>query len=53
MNVLTLRPMISDAVLDPAVDGGRTVEGWRCGLAADGTTIEPRYLPTSCRGLYP
>jgi type IV pilus assembly protein PilA len=52
-NVLTLRPMISGTVLDPAVDGGRTVEGWRCGQPADGTTIDPRYLPSSCRGLYP
>jgi type IV pilus assembly protein PilA len=52
-NVLTLRPMISGAVLDPAVNGGRTVEGWRCGLVADGTTISERYLPSSCRGLYP
>ena len=52
-NVLTLRPMISGVELDPAIDGGRTVEGWRCGLPADGTTILDRYLPSSCRGLYP
>ena len=52
-NVLTLRPMISGMELNASVDGGRTVEGWRCGLPADGTTVEPRYLPSSCRGLYP
>ena len=52
-NVLTLRPMISGVVLDSTVDAGRTVEGWRCALAADGTTIEPRYLPSSCRGFCP
>jgi type IV pilus assembly protein PilA len=52
-NVLTLRPMISGVILDSAVDGGRTVEGWRCGEPTDGTTIVSRYLPSSCRGQYP
>ena len=50
---LTLRPMISGAVLAPGTDGGKTVEGWRCGLPLDGTTILPKYLPSSCRGVYP
>jgi type IV pilus assembly protein PilA len=52
-NTLTLRPMISGAVLAPGTDGGKTVEGWRCGLAGDGTTVLPKYLPSSCRGTYP
>ena len=52
-NTLTLRPMISGAALAQASDGGKTVEGWRCGLAADGTTILSKYLPSSCRGVYP
>ena len=52
-NTLTLRPMISGAVLAAATDGGKTVEGWRCGLPADGTTILSKYLPSSCRGVYP
>jgi hypothetical protein len=26
------------------------VNGWRCGLPADGTTILSKYLPGSCRG---
>jgi type IV pilus assembly protein PilA len=52
-NVLTLVPMISGTPVAAAPDGGKTVEGWRCGLAADGTTIVTKYLPSSCRGIYP
>lgn len=52
-NNLTLVPMISGAPLAAASDGGKTVEGWRCGFPADGTTILPKYLPSSCRGVYP
>lgn len=53
-NVLTLVPMISGNAAIGANDGGKTVEGFRCGNAAtDGTNIAPRYLPSSCRGVYP
>jgi type IV pilus assembly protein PilA len=52
-NVLTLVPMVSGAVLVGTTDGGKTIEGWRCGLAADGTTIVTKFLPSSCRGVYP
>ena len=24
--------------------------GWRCGLSGDGTTVNPKFLPGSCRG---
>jgi type IV pilus assembly protein PilA len=37
----------------PMIDtdvGGSTVFGWRCGSAADGTTLNPKFLPGSCRG---
>jgi hypothetical protein len=30
--------------------GPIAVNGWRCGLPADGTNILPKYLPGSCRG---
>jgi len=30
--------------------GGTTVFGWRCGSQADGTDLNPKYLPGSCRG---
>jgi len=53
-NVLTLVPMISNTPVVATTDGGKTVEGWRCGNGAtDGTTIVTKYLPSSCRGLYP
>jgi type IV pilus assembly protein PilA len=52
-NVLTLVPMISGVPVVGSTDGGKTIEGWRCGLPADGTTIVAKYLPSSCRGVYP
>jgi len=54
-NVLTLVPIVSGgarAVIG-TTDGGMTIEGWRCGLGTDGTTILTKYLPSSCRGVYP
>ncbi len=36
---LTLQPMISGAVAAMGTQGGQTIAGWRCGLAADGTTV--------------
>ncbi len=30
--------------------GGNTVWGWRCGNQGDGTNLNPRFLPGSCRG---
>jgi type IV pilus assembly protein PilA len=50
---LTLQPMISNAPAAMATDGGKTIEGWRCGKDTDGTTILQKYLPSSCRGVYP
>ncbi len=50
---LTLQPMISGAAAAMGTQGGQTIAGWRCGLAADGTTILQKYLPSSCRGVYP
>ena len=50
---LSLTPMIGGLPLAPATAGGSAIEGWRCGLPGDGTTILPKYLPSSCRGIYP
>jgi type IV pilus assembly protein PilA len=49
---VTLVPLVGGA---PAVAANLTggpvaVNGWRCGLPADGTTIPSKYLPGSCRG---
>lgn len=52
-NSLTLVPMISGTPISGSTQGGQHIEGWRCGLAADGTTILSKYLPSSCRGAYP
>jgi type IV pilus assembly protein PilA len=52
-NTLSLVPMTSATTALTAADGGATLHGWRCGLPADGTSILPRFLPSSCRGTYP
>lgn len=52
-NVLTLVPIQTGTTpLEGTTDGGKTIAGWRCGLAADGTTIPAKYLPGSCQGTY-
>ena len=50
---LTLVPMKTGPAVLTAADGGVQIEGWRCGNSGDGTTIAPKYLPSSCRGTYP
>ncbi|MFM2120319.1 MAG: hypothetical protein RL722_1787 [Pseudomonadota bacterium] len=45
--ILTLKPVNAS---NGAVVAGGTVNRWICGLAGDGTTIDPKYLPGSCRG---
>lgn len=53
-NLLTLVPIqTGTTAVVGTTDGGKTIAGWRCGSSADGTTIEPKYLPASCRGTYP
>ena len=53
-NVLTVRPIQTGTTpLVGTTDGGKTIAGWRCGSASDGTTIPAKYLPASCRGTYP
>ena len=53
-NVLTLVPIqTGTTALVGTTDGGKTIQGWRCGNTTDGTTIEAKYLPASCRGVYP
>jgi len=48
---VTLVPLAADgAVLTKAKIGGAQVGAWRCGLAADGTTMPTKYLPGSCKG---
>ena len=49
--VVTLAPMKNATVMLLKADvGGTTVFAWRCGSTVDGTDLNPRYLPGSCRG---
>jgi len=52
-DILTLVPMIGAAAVVGATDGGKKIEGWRCGNTGDGSTVPSKYLPASCRGTYP
>lgn len=45
--VVTLKPV--DSAGNAPVAGG-TVSRWICGASGDGTTVDPKYLPGSCRG---
>ena len=49
--IVTLAPL-KDATTPLTVNdvGGTTVYAWRCGSTADGTTLNPKFLPGSCRG---
>lgn len=49
-NTLSLVPIQTGTTALVAADFGKTIESWRCGATADGTTIPPKYLPGSCRG---
>ncbi|HEU5178392.1 MAG TPA: pilin [Burkholderiales bacterium] len=50
-SVVTLLPL-SNATTPATFSAGQsqTLFGWRCGLTADGTTVNGKYLPGSCRG---
>ncbi|MEH6686073.1 MAG: pilin [Halopseudomonas sabulinigri] len=52
-NTLTLVPMVTETTALTAADGGKSLNGWRCGNTADGTTIPNKFLPATCRGTYP
>jgi type IV pilus assembly protein PilA len=53
-NTLTLVPIqTGTTAVVGTTDGGKNIAGWRCGLPGDGTTIPSKYLPASCRGVYP
>lgn len=62
-NAITMTPMIAKAkdnqaakdalALDPEKDGGKTIQGWKCGPAPTGKNPMPtKYLPGSCQGTY-
>ncbi|MEQ1657506.1 MAG: pilin [Hylemonella sp.] len=43
-----LRPLKTGAAVLTNTDTGVTIFAWRCG--GDGTTVDPKFLPGSCRG---
>ena len=48
---VTLVPMANaTTAATAAANMGAGLFGWRCGLLADGTTVNHKYLPGSCRG---
>jgi len=48
---ITLRPYTSaNAVMTFVANKGEAVFAWVCGKTADGTSVDPKYLPGSCRG---
>jgi len=50
---VTITPMANATTAATAPGNmGAGLHGWRCGLAADGTTLSSKYLPGSCRGNY-
>jgi type IV pilus assembly protein PilA len=50
-NVVTLVPLINaTTAADSTADMGKGLFGWRCGAAADGTNLNAKFLPGSCRG---
>jgi len=47
---VTLTPMIGTALASSANNMGTGINIWRCGSTTDGTTLNQKYLPGSCRG---
>ncbi|RVU81595.1 prepilin-type N-terminal cleavage/methylation domain-containing protein [Leucothrix sargassi] len=53
-NSISMTPMVAGAALVGASDGGKTIEGWKCGPQG-GTGAKPmakKYLPGSCQDTY-
>lgn len=49
--IVTLKPTKTGGAAFATTDVGVQIEKWTCGNATDGTTINPKFLPGSCRGL--
>jgi type IV pilus assembly protein PilA len=47
--VVTLTPLAAADTPADIGDAGNGLFGWRCGAVADGTSVAPKYLPSSCR----
>jgi type IV pilus assembly protein PilA len=49
-SVATLAPLSGAATLANSATMGIGLYGWRCGSSTDGTNVNQKYLPGSCRG---
>ena len=49
-SLVTLTPMSGGATLANSATMGIGLYGWRCGSSTDGTSVNQKYLPGSCRG---
>ena len=50
-SVVTMLPLANPTTAATFTAGSsQSLYGWRCGAAADGTTVPNKYLPSSCRG---
>ena len=47
---VSLAPLNSAGQVMNDLDTGSPVRRWRCGSPADGTDLNPNFLPSSCRG---
>jgi type IV pilus assembly protein PilA len=47
---VALKPCADSITACAAPTPGGTIFGWRCGATGDGTTVEAKFLPGSCRG---
>jgi type IV pilus assembly protein PilA len=47
---VTLVPLASSGTAATYSGTAQALFGWRCGASADNTTVNPKFLPGSCRG---
>jgi type IV pilus assembly protein PilA len=48
--IVSLRPLKSAGTALANSDFGVSIFAWRCGSSTDGTTVDAKFLPGSCRG---
>jgi type IV pilus assembly protein PilA len=49
-SLVSLAPLSATGVATWALNSGSGLYGWRCGSPTDGTSVNSKYLPGSCRG---
>ena len=49
-SIVSLTPMTSASAVAVYSSSAQSLFGWRCGNTTDGTNVNPKFLPGSCRG---